>query len=90
MKKLSIINIDKAVVKQLIEYILSTTPGVETTKPINVEIKHNIAPIINVRCYFKKYITNLYDICKEIQNILYYKLIHDFDLSNITINVFAE
>ncbi len=84
------INIKSEVLISIVKTILSTIPGIDAKKPIGINfISNDDIPTINISYYPNPDILNIYDLSLKIQDIIYFKICNDFDLSNLIVNVKA-
>lgn len=75
------------IINEIVHNILSLTPGVDMKKDIKVDFDQKSIPIVSITFSHQSDISNIYDLCIEIQDLVYYKLSKDFDLKQLFVNV---
>lgn len=88
MKKAKKIFFDKDIVASIVGIVLSTTPGISVHDEPTVDIFVN-EPRIEIKFQPSDSISNIYDVSLKIQEIVYYKIVRQFDLSQLVVNVSA-
>ena len=88
MQKVKKISFGEEIIKEIINDILYSTPGVATD--FNAIIKKKKKdPCINVQYAPKPFLTNIYDLSLKIQDNIYHKIMSEFDLAKLIVNVKA-
>ena len=89
MAKLKKINLNKEVLDDIVVNLINHVPGIsKETKPI-VEICQVDVPYIKITIKPIDDITNVYDLCKKIQDLVYYHILTNFDLEGTKVDVLA-
>ena len=88
MQKVKKLNYRVEVIEEIINDILSSTPGVAIDyKPI-IEISLK-TPRIYVKYAPKPFLTNIYDLSVKIQDNIYHKIMGEFDLAKLIVDITA-
>ncbi|WEK83179.1 MAG: hypothetical protein L3I91_00520 [Mycoplasma sp.] len=91
MRKPKRIGFNLEIVTELITNILSITPGVDMSQPIDIDLVENKSiPTITVRFFPTSDIINLYDLCINLQDLIYYKIVKGFDLDKSNIKILVQ
>jgi hypothetical protein len=70
--------------------MLESIPGVANDPKPCIEFQQDDTPHITIIFTPMEDIVNVFDLCVKIQNIVYYRLLNDFDLQKIKVDVLAK
>lgn len=89
MAKLKKINLNKEVLDDIVASLINYVPGIsKETKPV-VEICQADVPYIKITIKPIDDIANVYDLCKKLQDLVYYHILTNFDLERARVDVLA-
>ena len=90
MSKLRKIGINLKIINDVLSNVLETIPGVANVPKPCIEFQQDDIPHITITFAPMEDIVNVFDLCVKIQNIVYYRLLNDFDLQKIKVDVLAK
>ena len=89
MQKLKKINLTKEVINDVVEDLIKSVPGISKSSAPTIEINQDIVPHIKITIKPIDDIVNVYNLCKQLQDLVYYHILNDFDLNKIRVDVVA-
>ena len=89
MAKLKKINLNKEVLDDIVVSLINYVPGISKGTKSIVEICQADVPYIKITIKPIDDITNVYDLCKKLQDLVYYHILTNFDLERIRVDVLA-
>lgn len=90
MSKLKKIGINSSIINDVLSNVLESIPGVANDPKPCIEFQQDDTPHITITFTPMEDIVNVFDLCVKIQNIVYYRLLNDFDLQKIKVDVLAK
>ncbi|MBQ6954549.1 MAG: hypothetical protein IJP83_00520 [Mycoplasma sp.] len=90
MSKLKKIGINSSIINDVLSNVLESIPGVANDPKPCIEFQQDDTPHITITFTPMEDIVNVFDLCMKIQNIVYYRLLNDFDLQKIKVDVLAK
>ena len=89
MQKLKKINLSEEVISDVIEDLIKSVPGISKSFTPTIEINQDVVPHIKITIKPINDIVNIYNFCKQLQDLVYYHILNDFDLNKIRVDVVA-
>ena len=86
MLRTNIIYFTKKIIDSLVVDIIGKIPGINQKRDINIVFNEKMNTV-NVKLAVKEEINNVYDVAKQVQNYIFFRLCKMFDLNHININV---
>ena len=89
MQKLKKINLSEEVISDVVEDLIKSVPGISKSFTPTIEINQDVVPHIKITIKPINDIVNIYNLCKQLQDLVYYHILNDFDLNKIRVDVVA-
>lgn len=90
MGKIKIINLQTDILINLVRSMMDSIPGVDNTQPIDITYCQEATPTLSIAYCPNDDVINVYDLSLKIQDLIYFKIYHDFDLQKLTVHVHAK
>ncbi len=89
MSKLKKINLNGEVLNDILDNVIKKVPGISNTLKPTIEISHSTIPFIKITIKPMDDIVNVYNLCKRLQDLVYYHILTNLDLDKIRVDVVA-
>ncbi|MDR1991509.1 MAG: hypothetical protein LBP70_02165 [Mycoplasmataceae bacterium] len=86
MSKVNQINYDHSLILHLITNVVSKIPGINTKENFNVQI-NDTHTVLDITFKPLHYITNVSQLARKVQDMVYFNVKKNFDLFGIVVNV---
>ena len=90
MSKLTKIGINSNIINDVLCGVVESIPGVTNNPKPHIDFCQDGIPHITITFTPMEDIVNVFDLCMKIQDVVYYRLINDFDLKKIKVDILAK